>query len=838
MNVSSARDSVLASSLLCLLVALPLSAGAQSLPSPTRLMDPDFGLFEAYGLSASGSGDTLAIGAPGAFPDPLVDVYLRSGSEWNLQERIISPDGLASDFFGDAVAQEGDRLVIGAPDRLSASGAAYVFVRTGASWALEASLRAADPMGNARFGDSVAIYGDTLAVGAIGHSQSRGAVYVFTRIGNAWTQQQRLTLPNGNANDRLGLSIALSGDTLIAGAPGRDAAQTDQGAAFIWRRSGSNWTQESTLLRAVPAQGDRLGWSVDIDGDIAVAGAPGAEGVGSTDAGLVLSWARTQGGWQVRPELGSPDVSQGAQFGTEVRLDGPRMLVGAPYDTVEGQNLRGSAELYLLDDGNWVRRQRLLADNGTREDQFGTALALGGNIAGITAPGTQIDDQVLAGVAYAYVSLATSTHVSSVAGQPVLIGSPYAVNVSVDASEGSAAGNALIRDDQGASCIATLNAGTGSCSLTATAVGTRYLRARYNGAPGYAESFGNATVAVKPDLRLQPDHLPDGQIGVAYSQLFDTAATGASLPLTFNTTGGILPTGLTLGSNGLLSGTPGEFGTFQFTVSVTDSSSPALGGPFGESRAYTLLIQPPFRTALSLEPVASPRDRGATVAFDAQLEVIDEDGGAPSGTYAVMAVNGASTLTCSAPVSAEGMQTCSILFGPGAAVGDYAITAGFTSTHADFGDSSDTDALRLLSASDPAISLTALDPIYAPGDSLRFQIAVQNAGPDAAYALRVQAPPPAGLQNLSWTCTGAACPIASGSGAPDLPITALAAGASLQIQLTGTLEATPPAQVDASASLSLDPAGFSRDLDTDNNSASAQSLPLRLFAHGFESPED
>jgi uncharacterized repeat protein (TIGR01451 family) len=195
-------------------------------------------------------------------------------------------------------------------------------------------------------------------------------------------------------------------------------------------------------------------------------------------------------------------------------------------------------------------------------------------------------------------------------------------------------------------------------------------------------------------------------------------------------------------------------------------------------------------------------------------------------------------LSCSAPVVAEGPQGCSIEFGPGAAVGDYVVSAVFTSTNADFGSSSDSDVLRLLSPSDPSLDMSALDPLYQAGDSLRFRINVQNPGPDVAFALRVQAPAPAGLENLAWTCSGAACPAANGSGAPDLQIAALAAGASLQIDLTGDLATPLPLQVTASAGLALDPGGFSRDLDLGNNSASAQSLPLKLFANGFETPED
>lgn len=814
------------------------SVGAQPLAPPTRLIDSDPGLFESYGLSAGGDGDTLAIGAPGGFPSALVDVYLRTGSSWSLQGQLVSPDGDNGDFFGDAVAVDGDRIVVGAPDRLSASGAAHVFLRTGANWTLEATLRASDPTGNARFGDAVAIDRDTIAIGAIGFSQSRGAVYVFVRSGSNWTQQQRLTLGNGNANDRLGLSVALDGDALVAGAPGRDGLASDQGAAYVWRRSAGSWSLESTLTRASPAIGDRLGSAVDVAGDVAVAGAPFAEGSGRVDAGVVLTWLRTPGGWQAQSELESLDTSEGAQFGAALVLDGPRMLIGAPSDDAQGDNLRGSAELYLLDGGPWVRRQRVIVEDGGPEDQFGSALALGGNIAGVTAPGTPTNGETLAGAAYAYVSIATGVSFASAPGEPVRIGDAFALMVAVGSGEGSPSGDVLIRDDQGNSCTAALNAGIGSCTLTATAVGPRALRARYNGAPGFAESFGSATVQVKPDLRLQPASLPEGQIGAPYRQLVDTTATGATLPLSYSLVGGSLPPGLTLGGNGLLAGTPSSFGTFSFSVRVGDSSGTALGGPFSETRAYSLLIQPPFRTTLSLEPVASPRDRGASISFGALLDVIEAGAGAPSGTYTVNAVNGASALSCSAPVSAEGAQSCSISFGAGAAVGDYAITASFTSTNADFGNSSDSRALRLLAPSDPSLSVSALDPLYLPEGSLRFRITAQNAGPDIAYALRLQAMAPAGLQNLAWTCSGSACPASGGSGAPDLQIPALAAGGSLQIELSGEVGAAPPAQVEASASLSLDPAGFSRDLDSANNSDSARSLPLRLFANGFETPED
>jgi len=796
-----------------------------------------------YGWSISASGDSVLIGMPYEFTGVTLTpgaAYVQrfDGTQWSQQAKLAASDGVNFDYFGEAVALSGDWAAVGAPDHQSARGAVYLFQRSGGVWTQQAKLLPSDPAQGARFGAALAFDGSTLAAAAPGNSGGRGAVYLFTLSGGTWTQSQRIAAADAAANDRFGQAVAIDGDTLVVGAPGKTDSVSGQGVAYAYLRSGSSWTQQARWSRAGAQAGEGFGSSVAVSGNLAAAASPYAPAVSGFGGGVVQTFLRSGASWAPAGTLRSSAGSDTAQFGYALSLRGPRLLVGLAGDTI-GENLfQGSLEAYLFEDGSWSLSQRMLASDGEQEAQLGFSVSQSADFAVSGAPGASNGAATYAGAAYAFENRSTNLQFTQLPGVPVRIGEAYAVGVAISASSGTPGGDVLIRDDQGNSCSATLSAGAGSCSLSATAVGPRVLRARYSGAPGFAESFGTASVQVKPDLRLQPASLADGQIGVAYSQLFDTAATGATVPLVFSRTGGTLPAGITLGGNGLLAGTPTEFGSFSFTVAVSDSSSAALGGPFSESRSYTLVIQPPFRTALALGPVASPRDRGVSVVFDALLDVIEEEGGAPSGTYAVTAVNGASTLACSAPVSAEGVQSCSIEFGPGAAVGDYAITARFTSANADFGNSSDSDSLRLLSPADPSVGVLALDPLYLPDDSLRFRIDVQNSGPDVAYALRLQAPAPAGLLNPAWTCTGSACPAASGSGAIDLQIAALPPGASLQIQLSGSVGAAPPASITASASLSLDPAGFSRELDPANNSANAGSLPLRLFANGFETPED
>ena len=807
----------------------------QSLGPATRFVDPDFGLFEAYGLRVAGSGDTLVVGAPFAFPRERVDIFVRDGEGWSLQAGLLSPDGEDFDAFGDAVLLVGDELFVAATEHLGASGSVYVFERSGTDWSFRQRLRASDAASNARFGRSISSDGTRLVIGADGTNNVRGAVYAFTRGAGGWQQSQRIALAGAAQNDRFGFAVAVDGERMIVGAPGRDQAFTDQGAAYLYRLQNGSWTLESKLLRAQPANSDLLGRSVSLSGPIAAAGAPFAESGGPNDAGVVMTWRNDASGWSALAELSSPEASANGQFGEAISLRGPRLLVGLPGDAVGGNLIQGSAELFLLDDTGWQRRERIVLGEGATEDQFGAAVALADNFAAIGAPGTNIEGQPLAGAAYAFISRASQTTLTAT---PISarIGQTLTVTAAVETVEIVATGSVGVRDDAGAACAITLAQGAGSCQLTASEVGPRRIRALYGGAPGVSERFGELQVQVVPDLTITPATLPRAQIGRAYAASFDSPATGASLPLTWQQIAGSLPPGLTLAGSGSLSGTPTAFGSFEFSVAVTDSSSAALGGPFSESRAYTLVVDPPFTTTLTLTPASSEGDRGQSRVFSAQLSVVESGGEAPNGQYAVTASNGDSVLSCSAAVTGAGLQSCSIQFDAVAAVGDYTVSALFVSSSGDMAGSGDVGSHRLFSAADPSLSVLALDPVYAPGMTVRHRIQLQNAGPDTAFALTLESSLSSPLQDLQWNCSGSACPAAAGVGLPNLLIAALPASASIEFEVTGRLGAAVPGELELDASISLQPAGFSRELDANNNADSARSLPTALFGDGFETP--
>ncbi len=244
-------------------------------------------------------------------------VFTRSSGIWSQQAYLKASNTWQSDSFGFSVAISGDTIVVGAwqedsnatgvngdqanysaPD----SGAAYVFIRSGGIWSQQAYLKASNTGAFDYFGHSVAISGDTVVIGAreeasnatgVNGDQSdnsadkSGAAYVFTRSGGTWSQQAYLKASNTGAGDYFSLfSVAISGDTVVVGAPYEDSSatgvggnQTDNsasasGAAYVFTRSGGIWSQRAYLKASNTGEGDGFGVSVTVSGDTVVVGAP------------------------------------------------------------------------------------------------------------------------------------------------------------------------------------------------------------------------------------------------------------------------------------------------------------------------------------------------------------------------------------------------------------------------------------------------------------------------------------------------------------------------------------------------------------------------------------
>jgi hypothetical protein len=374
------------------------------------LNSPNTGAGDEFGSAVAISGDTIVVGVTkedsnatgvnGNYFDNSAPesgaayVFVRSGIIWGYQAYLKASNTEANDNFGKAVAISGDTLIVGAHNESSsatgvngnqadnsssAAGAAYVFVRSGAAWSQQAYLKASNTGAYDFFGSAVAISGDTVVVGAYAEDSNAtgingnqadnsvpnaGAAYIFVRSSTTWSQQAYLKASN-TGRDEFGSAVAISGDTIVVGAPLEDSSATgvngnqadnsaiDPGAAYVFVRSGAVWSQQAYLkasnteVTGFFALGDEFGKAVAISGDTIVVGArresSNANGVdgdqndnSALQAGAAYVFVRSSATWSQRAYL-KASISDGYdQFGSAVAISSDTILVGAPSEDSSG----------------------------------------------------------------------------------------------------------------------------------------------------------------------------------------------------------------------------------------------------------------------------------------------------------------------------------------------------------------------------------------------------------------------------------------------------------------------------------------------------------------------
>ncbi|MBX3389485.1 MAG: hypothetical protein KF691_08525 [Phycisphaeraceae bacterium] len=371
--------------------------------TPVQLKASDAAANRYFGTSASISGDMLAIGAPlasgGAISNNDGSVYLFrwTGTAWSQEQKIAGPSAISGTQtdFGRSVAISGETLVVGARlDDTAASdaGAAYVYVRIAGLWTFQQKLTASNAAANDNFGDAVAIDGDTIVVAASGADAGgtdRGSVYAFVRSGNVWSQQAILPAMTGAANgDKAGENGALSinGDTVAVGAPSKTS---NAGAVALYSRQIATWTN-TTVLASPDAGTDtagKFGSSVSVKGDVLAAGAINSSKTVATGGGAYI-YRRTSGTWGASSSgvLVVPSgLATGDSFGSSIILSGNTLLVGS-----QGRSTNtGAAYSFRFQDGAWSQEALILAPDAAVGDFFGFSVSMDGNIAAI---GAQADD--------------------------------------------------------------------------------------------------------------------------------------------------------------------------------------------------------------------------------------------------------------------------------------------------------------------------------------------------------------------------------------------------------------------------------------------------------------
>jgi nucleoside-specific outer membrane channel protein Tsx len=278
---------------------------------------------DGFGVSVAISGTTAVVGAPAYAKDAgRAYVFAKTGSVWKQVAELKGSDTVAGDYFGYTVAISGTTAVVGSPSLAKRAGRAYVFAKTGSVWKQAAELKGSDTVAGDGFGGSVAISGTTAVAGAGGHAKHAGRAYVFTNTASGWKQVAELKGSDAVASDFFGYSVAISGTTAVVSAPG---FAKNAGRVYIFTRTPTGWKQAAELKGSDTVADDYLGDSLAISGTTAIAGAPGY----SKDAGRAYLFAKTGSVWKQAAELKGSDTVASDDFGYTVAISGAIAIAGA-----------------------------------------------------------------------------------------------------------------------------------------------------------------------------------------------------------------------------------------------------------------------------------------------------------------------------------------------------------------------------------------------------------------------------------------------------------------------------------------------------------------------------
>ena len=299
---------------------------------------------DEFGRAVAINGDTAVVGSPydddKGSKSGAAYVFTRSGSTWSQAAKLVPTTLLANDWFGYSVAISGGTVVVGAPlndTAVSGAGAAFVYTGSGTTWTHQATLTASDATTGDNLGVSVSIDGGTVVAGAHLKSVKAGAAYVFTGSGATWTQQQKLTAASPATNDYFGRIVDVDSDTVVVGCWGDDDLGSSSGTAYVFTRSGTTWSQQQKLTAGDGAAGDRFGAHVAVDSDTVVVGSYMADDtVAGADAGAAYVYSRSGTTWTQQQKLTASDKASGELFGLSVALSGDTDIVGAPCDDGAG----------------------------------------------------------------------------------------------------------------------------------------------------------------------------------------------------------------------------------------------------------------------------------------------------------------------------------------------------------------------------------------------------------------------------------------------------------------------------------------------------------------------
>jgi hypothetical protein len=397
------------------IVALIIATGVayHSAAAPeAKLLPDDAEAFDRFGSGVAVGGDTALVGAEArhdqASNGGAVYEFTYSAGRWTQTAKLLPTYVQESLAFGGELALDGDTLLIGARgDSRNGlyAGSVFEFRRTGGSWAQGYTLFAEDGEDQDFFGEAIALDGDTAVIGVSrddDFGSDSGSVYVFVRSASTWFQQVKIRAPDARSGDRFGEAVALDGDTIVIGAPGRHEAVASSGAVYVYTWTGTIWMLQTKLAPLVAQIGAEFGGALALDGDTALVGADGerSEDGMLSGAGAAYAFTRQGTGWSQGTRLVAADSSAVARFGGRVALEGDTGLISAIGDDQAGPD-SGAVYVFQYVAGEWLQDDKLVAPDGGSELRFGDAIALDGAL-GIVGAKEDDDNGFLSGSAYVF----------------------------------------------------------------------------------------------------------------------------------------------------------------------------------------------------------------------------------------------------------------------------------------------------------------------------------------------------------------------------------------------------------------------------------------------------
>ncbi len=367
-----------AGAIVSLLVLVSGTVALASIPLQQELIPADGQPGDAFGGLVAVDGSTLAVGAPLKNSSTGVAyVFVRPGGTWSQQAALAASDSVAGDQFGSAVAFASSsngqsELLVGAQGKNSSAGVVYVFIRSGASWLQLQELTALDSKPNDLFGWDVKVSGSSLLIIAPGKASNAGAAYVFVRSGELWIQQAELNASDGAAGDSFGNTGAISGSTVVVGAPFKNS---NSGAVYVFSRTGGTWSQQHELTTPDPAA-FYFGRFVVAAGSTVLVDAAGLGG------GVAYVFTQTGAAFSLLQRLQASDKVPNEQFGSAMAIEDSSLVLGA-----SGKNsFTGAAYVFTLGDAGWTQQAELTPSDGAAGDYFGLYVAVSGPTVLVGAP--------------------------------------------------------------------------------------------------------------------------------------------------------------------------------------------------------------------------------------------------------------------------------------------------------------------------------------------------------------------------------------------------------------------------------------------------------------------